>query len=224
MLVDAALAALTSQLRGLVWLSLVLNDELSLEIGVSDGRTLTLASVSGVLLDATEVSVDAAGVWLDSSTTTGAIAADVLMEVVVSGAVLEDLVLLLQPLRANPARSNVNNTEFFIGGLYCFLTDLASLPRFGGSHQRKTHENRKWGFCPDSLPDSTGKVIRIACVASGCRGRRNAFPDGRKCDVPSSWIQIRCPEAGLFPSESGRFSHEASDGGTTGDSKKRNRR
>ena len=112
MLVDAALAALTSLLRGLVWLSLVLNDELSLEIGVSDGRTLTLASVSGVLLDATEVSVDAAGVWLDSSTTTGAIAADVLMEVVVSGAVLEDLVLLLQPLRANPARSNMNNTEF----------------------------------------------------------------------------------------------------------------
>ncbi len=31
--------------------------------------------------------------------------------------VLEDLVLLLQPLRANPARIKVNNIGFFIGGL-----------------------------------------------------------------------------------------------------------
>ena len=41
------------------------------------------------------------------------------MEVVVVAvsAVLEDLVLLLQPARANPARSKVNNVVFFIGGL-----------------------------------------------------------------------------------------------------------
>ena len=32
-------------------------------------------------------------------------------------AVLEDRVLLLQPLRANPARMMVNNMVFFIGGL-----------------------------------------------------------------------------------------------------------
>ena len=46
---------------------------------------------------------------------TGEVAA---VGVVVSvAAVLEDLVLLLQPLRANPARIKVNNILFFIGGL-----------------------------------------------------------------------------------------------------------
>ena len=46
--------------------------------------------------------------------------------VVVSVAdVLEDRVLLLQPLRANPARIKVNNMVFFIGGLYCASTDRA---------------------------------------------------------------------------------------------------
>jgi hypothetical protein len=35
--------------------------------------------------------------------------------VVVAGSVLEDLVLLLQPLRANPARIKVNNVVVFIG-------------------------------------------------------------------------------------------------------------
>lgn len=44
-----------------------------------------------------------------------AIAGDVVV-VVVPDAVLEDLVVLLQPLRANPARMMVNNNEFFIGG------------------------------------------------------------------------------------------------------------
>lgn len=51
--------------------------------------------------------------------------------VVVSlAAVLEDLVLLLQPLRANPARIKVNNIEFFIGGLSCGPTDRLSSDRF----------------------------------------------------------------------------------------------
>ena len=45
-------------------------------------------------------------------------------------AVLEDLVLLLQPARANPARSKVNNVVFFIGGLSCAPTDPAHLDRF----------------------------------------------------------------------------------------------
>ena len=45
-------------------------------------------------------------------------------------AVLEDLVLLLQLLRANPARIKVNNSVIFIGGLNCFATDRAGLVRF----------------------------------------------------------------------------------------------
>ena len=39
------------------------------------------------------------------------------MTTVSVAAVLEDLVALLQPLSANPARIKVNNIEFFIGGL-----------------------------------------------------------------------------------------------------------
>jgi hypothetical protein len=39
--------------------------------------------------------------------------------VVAVGSVLEDLMLLLQPLRANPATIKVNNIVVFIGGLIC---------------------------------------------------------------------------------------------------------
>ncbi|MGH9893280.1 MAG: hypothetical protein ACREA0_15075 [bacterium] len=46
-------------------------------------------------------------------------------------AVLEDLVLLVQPLRANPARIKVNNIVFFIGGLSCASTDPGLTDRFG---------------------------------------------------------------------------------------------
>ena len=45
-------------------------------------------------------------------------------------ALLEDLVLLLQPLRANPARMSVNSIEFFIGGLIYATTDRAHTTRF----------------------------------------------------------------------------------------------
>ena len=47
-----------------------------------------------------------------SSITVGDVAEDVVV-VVVPVAVLEDLVVLLQPQRANPARIKVNNIEFF---------------------------------------------------------------------------------------------------------------
>ena len=43
--------------------------------------------------------------------------------VVVSVAAVEDLVLLLQPLSANPARIMLNKIVFFIGGLICPATD-----------------------------------------------------------------------------------------------------
>jgi hypothetical protein len=55
------------------------------------------------------------------STIDGLVAEVVLEASVV--AVLEDLVLLLQPLRTNPARMRVNNGAFFIGGLSCASTD-----------------------------------------------------------------------------------------------------
>lgn len=50
---------------------------------------------------------------------------DALDEVVVieGSVVLEDLMLLLQPLRTNPARIMVNNIVVFIGGLNCVPTD-----------------------------------------------------------------------------------------------------
>ena len=57
----------------------------------------------------------------------GSIVAVVVTSVV---AVLEDLVLLLQPLRANPARIKVNNNVFFIGGLNYSSSDRAWLVRF----------------------------------------------------------------------------------------------
>ena len=70
--------------------------------------------------------------WL---VTTGVVA------VVVSvAAVLEDLVLLLQPLRANPARIRVNNIEFFIGGLSCAPTDRARSVRFATHLGAAAHE------------------------------------------------------------------------------------
>jgi hypothetical protein len=54
-------------------------------------------------------------------------AVDVVATVSVA-AVLEDLVALLQPLSANPARIKVNNIEFFIGGLIALrLTAEASI-------------------------------------------------------------------------------------------------
>jgi hypothetical protein len=46
--------------------------------------------------------------------------------------VLEDLVLLLQPLRANPARIKVNNIGFFIGGL---ITRRLTPSGWFGSHR-----------------------------------------------------------------------------------------
>ena len=46
------------------------------------------------------------------------------------GSVAEDLVELLQPLRANPAKIKVNNVVFFIGGLSCAPTDPALPDRF----------------------------------------------------------------------------------------------
>jgi hypothetical protein len=65
----------------------------------------------------------------DWSVTTGVV--EVVAVVVVSvAAVLEDLVLLLQPLRANPARIKVNNIECFIGGLSCAPTDRAHVNQF----------------------------------------------------------------------------------------------
>jgi hypothetical protein len=63
---------------------------------------------------------------VDWSTITGGVAA----VVVVSVSVLEDLVVLLQPLRANPARIKANKTEVFIGGLSCAPTDPALSDRF----------------------------------------------------------------------------------------------
>ena len=48
----------------------------------------------------------------------------------VEGSVAEDLVELLQPLRANPAKIKVNNVVFFIGGLSCAPTDPALPHRF----------------------------------------------------------------------------------------------
>ena len=69
--------------------------------------------------------------WLedvDGSAITGVV--EVVVAVVVSLAVWEDLVLLLQPLRANPARSKVNNIVFFIGGLSCAPTDPGLTDRF----------------------------------------------------------------------------------------------
>jgi hypothetical protein len=54
----------------------------------------------------------------------------VVVAVVSVGTVLEDLVLLLQPLRANPARIKVNNIGFFIGGLNYASTDPSSADRF----------------------------------------------------------------------------------------------
>ena len=60
---------------------------------------------------------------------TGEVAAVVVVVVSVA-AVLEDLVLLLQPLRANPARIKVNNIVFFIGGLSCSPSDRRSSDRF----------------------------------------------------------------------------------------------
>ena len=62
----------------------------------------------------------------DGSTATGVVG--VVVVVVVS--VLEDLVLLAQPARANPARIKVNNIVFFIGGLSCDPTDPGSIDRF----------------------------------------------------------------------------------------------
>ena len=63
----------------------------------------------------------------EASTLTGAVAV-VVVVVSVAMAVLEDLVLLLQALRANPARIKVNNIEFFIGGLIALrLTVVSSI-------------------------------------------------------------------------------------------------
>ena len=76
---------------------------------------LALVSVFVALADVLELFTD---VEEDESTTTGAVAV-VCIVVVSVVAVLEDLVLLLQPARANPARINVNKIEFFIGGLSC---------------------------------------------------------------------------------------------------------
>ena len=44
--------------------------------------------------------------------------------------VLEDLVVLLHPQSANPAKIKVNNIEFFIGGLSCPKTDRVDTDRF----------------------------------------------------------------------------------------------
>ena len=85
-------------------------DALGVEVGAAledwfqldelvDALTLVLAAVDDV----------------DESATTG-VAAEVVVVLSVAD-VLEDLVLLLQPLRANPARIKVNNIVFFIGGL-----------------------------------------------------------------------------------------------------------
>jgi hypothetical protein len=70
------------------------------------------------VLELTEVELDE---------TTGVLA--VLM-VVVSVAAVEDLVVWLQPLRANPASISVNKIECFIGGLSCPLTDRSRFFRF----------------------------------------------------------------------------------------------
>jgi len=67
--------------------------------------------------------------------------------VVVVGSVAEDLVELLQPLRANPANIKVNNDVFFIGGLSCAPTDPAHLRRFAphhGSCCSLTNDVRTW--------------------------------------------------------------------------------
>jgi hypothetical protein len=68
-------------------------------------------------------------------------------------AVLEDLVLLLQPLRANPARMMVNNIVFFIGGLIALR--LTTHARFGspspripeGAERGIGREKFRDGFC-----------------------------------------------------------------------------
>ena len=48
----------------------------------------------------------------------------------VSTDAVSDLVEVLQPLKAKPARRSVNKTEFFIGGLSCLSTDRALPVRF----------------------------------------------------------------------------------------------
>jgi hypothetical protein len=68
-------------------------------------------------------------VEVEVSTATGEVA--VVVATVSVAAVLEDLVLLLQPLRANPARIKVNNVVFFIGGLSYAPTDPGLIDRFG---------------------------------------------------------------------------------------------
>jgi hypothetical protein len=67
-------------------------------------------------------------VEVEASTATEGVV--VVVAAVSVAAVLEDLVLLAQPLRANPANIKVNNIVFFIGGLSCAPTDPGLTDRF----------------------------------------------------------------------------------------------
>lgn len=107
----------------------------------------------------------------DASAITGVVAAVVVMVSV--EAVWEDLVLLLQPLRANPARIKVNSVEFFIGGLSCASTDPALLDRFASPAATAAREPRR------AIPRKTPTPAVDPGVAPKCVSivlARNAAP------------------------------------------------
>jgi hypothetical protein len=81
---------------------------------------------------------------------TGVVAVDVMVVVSVA-AVWEDLVVLLQPLRANPASIKVNNIVLFIGGLSCASTDRGLVNRFATHLDAKTARRKTRARCePES--------------------------------------------------------------------------
>ena len=96
------------------------------------------------------------------------------MEVVAS--VLEDLVLLLQPLRANPARIRVNNIDFFIGGLYYSPIDPPSLHRFSSRKRRDritdTHRSTRLHVFAGANNFLSSPLSSPSCLAA----TRSRFP------------------------------------------------
>jgi hypothetical protein len=92
-------------------------------VEVEDWFQVEESVVAFVLVFAAVVVVDSVVV----STATGVVA---VVDVVVMAGSVEDLVLLLQPLRTSPAKIKVNNIVVFIGGFSFAPTDPSRIDRF----------------------------------------------------------------------------------------------
>jgi hypothetical protein len=124
---------------------------------------------------------------------TGEVAAVVV--VVSVAAVLEDLVLLLQPLRANPASIKVNNIVFFIGGLSCSPSDPRSSDRFAIHHARG---RVPLGYFLREFRRAT-KSIRAPDPDRASRQRPIEVPRATGGGVPLFWITTRSSCRHIFP-------------------------